>query len=411
MNKIALALLFMLSACAVKNNDASSISLVSMQIMDRNGFSETISSKERLIKFNHTDFLAPQPYEKVLRVFTRSQEGKTSSCITTYHSNGYPWQYLEIADGRAHGQYTEWHLNGKKRLEAVLIDGLGDVDSLSQQTWVFDKLNKVWNDEGVLIAEIYYENGLLESVSKYYHSNGKLWKEIPYHNNLIQGTVCIYNLSDEIIETFPYEKGQLHGNAKGLNFEETYENGKLITGVYAHDEAKIKEGKGKRVIFEDGKIDSIVEYRDGVPYGQIQVFNELGVLCSTFTIKDGKKNGEEVEYFPNGKQPKFALHWHDDIIQGIEKSWYENGVMESQREMNNNKKHGLSFAWYRDGQLMLMEEYDHDNLIKGTYYKKGDKSPVSMIESGAGIATLFDPDGILLKKINYEKGKPLKNLE
>jgi hypothetical protein len=58
---------------------------------------------------------------------------------------------------------------------------------------------------------------------------------------------------------------------------------------------------------------------------------------------------------------------------------------------------------------MLIEEYDNDQLVKGIYIKKGEKSPVSVIENGEGIATLYDSDGYFLKKIKYYKGIPTEN--
>ena len=88
------------------------------------------------------------------------------------------------------------------------------------------------------------------------------------------------------------------------------------------------------------------------------------------------------------------------------KTWYEDGAVESQKEMSHNKKQGLSFAWYPDGSLMLMEEYDHDRLMKGSYFKKGDKQVTSQIENGKGVATLFDAGGHFLQKISYESGQP-----
>ena len=87
---------------------------------------------------------------------------------------------------------------------------------------------------------------------------------------------------------------------------------------------------------------------------------------------------------------------------------YESGTLESQREMHDNKKHGLFFAWFQEGDLMLMEEYENDLLIKGSYYKKWEKKPISKIENGSGLATIFDKEGKFLKKITYEKGLPQK---
>ncbi len=42
-----------------------STTLSSINIIDRNGISETVSSKDRLKKYEEVDWLAPQPYEKV----------------------------------------------------------------------------------------------------------------------------------------------------------------------------------------------------------------------------------------------------------------------------------------------------------------------------------------------------------
>jgi uncharacterized protein YcfL len=85
MKKIAtLFLILILTGCASKaaqnTNDMATI-----QILDRNGFSETISAKERLGKYENTDFLTPQPYQKVVRIYGKSSQGKTTSKITTYH--------------------------------------------------------------------------------------------------------------------------------------------------------------------------------------------------------------------------------------------------------------------------------------------------------------------------------------
>jgi hypothetical protein len=57
---------------------------------------------------------------------------------------------------------------------------------------------------------------------------------------------------------------------------------------------------------------------------------------------------------------------------------------------------------------MLMEEYENDLLMKGSYYKKYEKKAVSKIENGSGVATLYDKEGKFLKKITYEKGLPEK---
>jgi antitoxin component YwqK of YwqJK toxin-antitoxin module len=165
-----------------------------------------------------------------------------------------------------------------------------------------------------------------------------------------------------------------------------------------------------KALFEEDFLASLLEYKNGKVEGEVQVFNNHQCLTNVYYLKDEMKIGEEWEYYPTKdgtRHPKLFLEWDQDTIQGVAKTWYETGVLESQREMHNNKKHGLCFAWFKEGDLMLMEEYEDDVLVKGSYYKKWEKSPISKVENGKGVATLFDKEGRLIRKIVYEKGLPL----
>lgn len=411
-----------LCGCLSKTSDQSH-SIVSMQIIDRNGFTETISNKERLSSYQGTDFLKPQPYQKVLRVYGRNLEGQSTSKITSYHDNGLPWQYLEVVDGRAHGIYREWFPNGQLKLEAYVIEGIADIHELAQATWVFEGESKAWDDEGHLVAEFFYEKGLLHTSSRYYFPDGKLHKIIPYDQGEIHGVAQAFNEQGELVEEISYVRGEKQGDAlsywnlKELRSKETYERDTLQNAVYYDASgrlvAEVKDGQGKAAQFKEKTLYQLTCYTNGVPEGDVQIFYPNGTLHLSYFIKNGKKAGEEWEYYPSqeGKSlsPKLCLHWHDDRIEGQVKTWYPNGQLESQREMSGNKKQGISFAWYKNGDLMLMEEYANDLLIKGSYYKKGNKKTVSKIEGGKGIATLYTADGLFLKKISYEKGKPYLN--
>ncbi|HNA62060.1 MAG TPA: hypothetical protein PKW79_03180 [Rhabdochlamydiaceae bacterium] len=408
-------LFILLAGCASKS--ATSDDLISIQILDRNGFSETISAKDRLKNYEQADFTAPQPYQKVVRIFGKPNLGKTSSIITTYHSNGQTWQYLEIENGRAHGQFIEWHPNGVNKLEATVIAGTPDLGEAAQMTWLFDGDSHVYDEQGHLIASIPYNKGLLDGPSRHYYANGKLLKEIPYERDEIHGIVRLMNEEGTCVEKIGYSHGEKHGTAIAywtpaqFKYREVSDNGHLMKAEYFNPQgekvAGIENGEGNQAVFENGKLTSLLEYHKGVVDGAVQHFNSQGQLTAILSIKDGAKNGEEWEYYSsNEKKPKLYLQWNDDVIEGVAKTWYENGVMESQREMHDNKKHGLSFAWFKEGDLMFMEEYENDQLIKGSYFKKWEKNPISKIENGKGVATLFDQDGKFLKKITYDKGLP-----
>lgn len=415
MKKVCFVFLILLCGCSSRTDTSNE--LMSMQLIDRNGFSETISSKDRLSVFENSDFLSQQPYQKVLRVYGHGSE--IVSKITSYHSNGEPWQYLEVIDGRAHGEFREWHPNGKLKLEATVIEGTPDITEAAQMSWLFNGKCHVWDEEGGLTAEITYEKGLLEGEAFYYHPNAQLSQRIPYHKDEIDGTLDVFSSEGALMEKMEYIKGLRQGMSIGywergnVCYEELYQKGLLSKGNYYDQNgfslSEIREGKGKQTLFKDGLLFSTVEFQSGAPEGEVMIFNEDGCLASSYSMKNSMKNGDEWEYYPkrNGApQPKLCLHWRDDVIQGVVKTWYENGMLESQREMNGNKKHGLCFAWFREGDLMLMEEYEDDTLVKGSYFKKWEKKPISKVENGKGIATLHDSDGHFLKKIVYEKGLP-----
>lgn len=398
------------------------LSLTSIHIIDRNGFTETISNKERLNQFQLIDFLKSQPYQKVLRIYERDSRGQVRSVVNTYHENGNPKQFLEIVNARAQGTYCEWHENGSRALSTKVIGGTPDVTEAAEKTWLFDGISCAWNEEGQLVAEISYNQGSLEGPSLYYHANGQLWKRIPYIKNQVEGMMEIYTKDGELLSQASYSQGIRHGcsyrywDSTQLASQEEFHRGKLSNAQYYDQQgvllSEVKEGTGYRIIFSKDSILEIQEYSEGVLEGEVKVFNKDGRLKRLYHIKNGIKHGEEVEYydrpFNSTTQPRLSFHWYDGKIQGIVKSWYPDGIIESQRDMSNNKKNGLLTAWYRDGNLMMIEEYENGKLIRGDYFKKGDKLAVTQVNQGKGTATIYDAEGHFVQKITYNNGKPGK---
>lgn len=400
--------------------------LVSLQIMDRNGFSETVASKDRIKAYNNVNFLSSQPYQKVLRVFTKDEEGKSHSALTTYHSNGQIWQYLEILDGRAHGSYKEWFATGKPHISLTVIDGTADTTELAQKSWLFHETATIYDEDGLLAAEIPYEKGVLHGPSLYYHPNGALQKRVPYVKGEINGLVEIYDSIGNTLEKIPYQNGKKEGEAIGyfepdvLQYSETYANDRLQSGTYHSKDgglvSSVKNGNGFQALFDEtGTLVELHEFKKGRAEGLVKLFRKDGTIEQTYMEKEGMKHGEEWEYYPvldQGEEPipKLMLTWADDALHGPVKTWYPNGIQESSKEIAQNKKHGLSFAWYTDGNLMLVEEYNNDILVKGSYFEKGNKTPVSRVEHGKGTATIYDQAGRFSHKISYEGGSPQLDL-
>jgi antitoxin component YwqK of YwqJK toxin-antitoxin module len=390
--------------------------LLRVNIVDHSNLSETITSPERLKELAKRNFLEPQPYRKVARVYARDKEGSAHSIISSYYENGQIRQYLECINGRACGIYEEWHSNGQKKLLAHVLAGQADIDEKALTTWAFDGECTAWDDQGATTATFTYQHGTLNGPSATFYSTGEKASVASYEDGVKEGKEIIYSKSGEILGELSFHNGVRHGPAFGRyengadNWKEEYSEDHLSQGAYfAQDGTQVSSvvnGEGLRSIFDDDRLISQEEVHQGLPEGWTTSFDANGLVDRKYQVKDGKKNGIEIRYYPGTTQEKLSVEWHNGMIHGTVKTWYPNGTLESQREMSQNVKQGMATAWYPDGSLQLVEEYADDKLVRGRYHRKGDSAPVSTIEKGNGIATLFDSSGTIIEKVTYLDSKP-----
>ncbi len=410
-----------LSSCMNYQQISEREKIVSIQIIDKNDIHETHKSSEQLEKYTHIDFLSPQPYKKVIRSVNCGEKKK--EILTSYHKNGVIHKYLETSSGRAHGEYKEWHPSGKLRIEAFVMEGIGDISDEALPSYIFDKNSYVFDEQGKVLAEIHYDKGVLTGKSQYFYSNGIISKVIPYERGLIHGKVIYYNEDGKEVGYSHYANGQKNGESffAGNNSYpkkiEQYENGKLIKAkyfdVFGNVISEIIDGNGNRIKYKKGILIKEEQYSSGVRDGLIKQFHQNGNLHSTYHIKNGQKNGEEIVFYDlttceQTPPQKYSIFWKDGSANGIIKTWYKNGNLESEKSVIDNNKQGIYIAWYEDGNLMMVEEYDKNTLIDGKYLKKGEDLPVSRVTKGRGVATIFDKNGHFIRKIEYAKGTPVE---
>lgn len=390
--------------------------LASINFVDQNGVSETISNPDRLQQYATVDFLSNQPYQKVLLVWRRNPEGNIAATCISYHPNGQPKQYLEIINGRALGAYQEWHSNGQLKVLSNIIGGTGDFYPGVEKTWLFEGEAYAWNDQGILLATIPYAKGCLEGISLYYHECGALWRKVPMSAGLVDGVEEVFFRDGSPFQISTYKAGKRNGITKRfwgngqIAVEETYLNDRLQEATYTSIDcniiSRISQGNGFRAEFGQKSLKELQQYVNGVQEGIVQFYSKQGILLRTSHYKDGVKDGDEYEFFPDSNLPKLLIQWNKGKIHGSVKSWYPDGILESQREMAGNQKMGILMTWYADSSLMVLEEYDQDKLVRGEYYSQGCSAPISIVKDGKGIATFHLPDGRFLRKTKYRAGQP-----
>lgn len=423
---IFLSLLFIVGEAGASGRSGKGskpLPLVSIHLVDRNGLSETISTKDRLTRFEDVCFLDPQPYEKVLRIYARDSRGNVRSVATTYYENGNPRQFLEILNGRANGRYCEWHQSGALHLLVQVVGGVPDLTPVAERSWVFDGVAQVWDETGALQAEMRYVKGSLEGISTYYHPSGIVWKRVPFEKNLVHGTAEVYRVTGELLQSTSYVNGAKEGTSLrywedgALAAKEEYAcQGQLLTGYYFERGGAalggVVDGHGMRVVFGKEHAQEYQEFVAGKLEGKVVCLASNGTKRRFYHVKNGVKHGEEVEFYPSSKPgqevARLSFQWCQGKVQGVAKTWYSSGSLEAQKEMSNNKKQGLLSAWYRDGNVMMLEEYDKDRLVRGQYYARGEAQPISQVMKGEGTMTRFDADGHFIEKVTYKNGLPDK---
>lgn len=419
--------LFILS-CSLSH---SKNSLIKAHFVHHNGYSETITEREKLRLIEQGDFSHSSPYKKVLKVYQVHNQNETKALLTSYHSNGQIKQSLEIENGRARGMYGEWFAKGIKKLEISVHGGEPDFGEEVEKSWIFHGLGSVWNEEGKLIAQIPYEEGMLHGEMIRYFPHGSVKETLPIERGKLSGTVKKFYPNGALKSSNEYHLGVREGTS--LTFspdgtllrEEEYERGLLDCGRYFSFEGKllttIEKGRGWRVLLSSDSSHTWKEYQNGKAEGEVRLFTREGALRRLYHLHKGLMEGEDWEYYPVEELPpvitpslqeklplpKLLVNWRENCLQGVIKTWYSSGQLETQREMSKNKKQGITSAWYLNGSLMYIEEYDQNFLKRGTYFKKDEYNPISKVSDGMGMATLFDSEGNLLRKISYEGGLPI----
>lgn len=410
---------FLFYGCAHRHSTNPSDQLALICLTDRHGATETISNKERLTNYEAINFDQPQHYQQVIRVFNKNEVGVQKSVLTSYHENGQIKQYLEAVSSRAQGIYKEWHANGKLKIHGHVIEGIAQLTENAQLSWVFDGDSTVFDEQGQMIAHFCYDKGLLQGDACYYYPNGIMQKCIPYVDHQREGICQSFDKQGHLIGSETYHQDVLHGEVsyqaceEHPAYEERYDLGNLIEGkYYDYDHVlkyEIQNGFGLRPVYQKGNLSQEVEFKNGKQEGEVKLYAMDGFLENIYHVKNGQRQGEEWVYSRSHlNSPKLYLHWDKDHIHGLVKTWYDNGRLESQREMAYSQKQGMLTAWYRNGDLMCVEEYENDKLMRGKYYKIGKLEAVSSIENGTGTVTLYDENGIFTQRVQYKNSEIVK---
>lgn len=130
-------------------------------------------------------------------------------------------------------------------------------------------------------------------------------------------------------------------------------------------------------------------------------------------FKNGKKNGEEKNYYYKNGKLKSAYTNKDGKIEGKAIKYYESGQIECIGERHNGVPTGEEKFYYENGKLQQIINYTDGKLTGEAkiYHENGKLQVIGNFTDGkqTGEWKHYDANGTLIKKEIYNNGELLKS--
>jgi len=244
---------------------------------------------------------------------------------------------------------TNNYFNNGKSASAHIYYPDGKIKGLGLYTETKkDSLWKFYNSGEVLVAEEFYTRGVRNGTWKTYYDNGKPADETNWKNGIKDGQWKQYYDDGALKEEAVYIKDKREGDYK-VYFPEHKKIS--IEGKYTGD----KKAGIWYYYHEDGSVERIEKYKDGnlneTNYMNTTVneYYKNDIPKSSVTYKNGKKNGEWIEYYEAGE-------WKTRKIKNEDGKDDDEGYIEGQKI----KAKGI----YVNGELKEATWYNLDGTVK-----------------------------------------------
>lgn len=125
----------------------------------------------------------------------------------------------------------------------------------------------------------------------------------------------------------------------------------------------------RKSYYENGKIKSISEMKDGLMHGKHEFYYPSGNLQSRGNYFMGKANGLLEHFYESGKLESKA-YWLNGKENGEALVYFENGALQFCANYKDGKIWGISKVFYQDGKIRERKLYDSlGNIIHITVFR------------------------------------------
>lgn len=160
-------------------------------------------------------------------------------------------------------------------------------------------------------------NKLNTSYAHLYHKNRNLMAHGKFINQNKDSVWWYLNENKEVISKEFYENGLLSGDVFTYYPSSELIENKLIIMENQHYANGLKDGAFKQY-FENGKIKTIGNYKEGKLHGKTQYFTQTGSLSMQGNFNKGLKTGYWLMYSDSAKPDKKVYFLEGKVLEGKE---------------------------------------------------------------------------------------------
>jgi antitoxin component YwqK of YwqJK toxin-antitoxin module/Tfp pilus assembly protein PilF len=317
----------------------------------------------------------PDGKEQMKRIYRQD----TLKRIESFDSKG---NSLYVANESGNEIYSKiFYADGTLRKEGKLVNGEW------QGSW------KKYNPLGQLIEDYSYDKELLSGPQKTYYDNGALKEEYSCDSGNIIGTYKKYRINGHPEVIGEYNKEGRNGEWRTYYSNDTLESRAFyLNGVQA----------GRLLDYgPDGRISSAEIFnKDGETIRTI-VYDHSGNVIADLDHEWGS-SVSEINY-PGG-QLKAKISYCDNLLQGIQTTYFPDGKLASKSEYQYGKLQGVISTYDHDGNVLHEFPYLLGDLNgQGKWYENGKLVYTADFEKGQyqGKCTGFYANGKISREINY----------
>ena len=287
------------------------------------------------------------------------RKGLLNGLWTFWDNEGNLLETKTFDYGQISGPFSSYYINGQKLSEGQVISSDGDM--IKNGKWLF------WNQDGLLIEEVEFSNGIRDGITKYFSANGKKSAEILYQ----EGTpwngewVKWYSNGTEK-ELGNYVNGKKEGPWKGW-----YENGQKYYVIYYQN--NLMHGVYTEWA-EDGRLTKDITYNNDTPVSEYLVIYH-GDGYTEMNRRNGKLSGSWINWFSNGNKNEEGIY-KDGKKGGVWNGWYRNGEKKYSGKYVEGKLEGLYTEMDNKGNVIKEIMYTNGLIVLEAHTLRTNKSVI-----------------------------------